>query len=106
MYKRKLATQIQHVNEWKAHQTNNLASLSNIYDVTINDVKWEFNNHFKVGHPLVRYVREQGGRLTLELPRYYSYWPEPLLVELVRQYGMHVAKSDDLIGSAREARVP
>ncbi len=62
-------SQMQHINEWKAHATNNHATLERI-----NDARWEFSNHFTVSQPLVRLVRGLGGHIALELPRHCSSW--------------------------------
>jgi hypothetical protein len=76
-------SQMQNINEWVAHQEGNLATLSKI-----NDARWEFANHFAAARPLVRYVRGLGGHLALELPRYCSYWSEPLLTGFIGEYGL------------------
>ena len=82
-------SQLQHINEWKAHQTNNLATLHKI-----NDSRWEFSNHFTATQPLIRRIRGLGGQLALELPRHCSYWSEPLLTQFVDQYQLTSAEFD------------
>jgi hypothetical protein len=82
-------SQMQHINEWKAHQTQNLATLHKI-----NDARWEFSNHFKASQPLVRFVRGLGGHIALELPRHCSYWTEPLLTQFVSTYSLLSAEFD------------
>ena len=82
-------SQMQHINEWKAHATSNHATLTKI-----NDARWEFRNHFTASQPFVRLVRRLGGHIALELPRGYSYWSEPLLAQLVSDYSLLTADFD------------
>ncbi len=82
-------SQMQHINEWKAHQASNLATLHKI-----NDSRWEFSNHFTATQPFVRRVRGLGGHLALELPRHCSYWSEPHLTRFVSQYHLLSAEFD------------
>ncbi len=82
-------SQMQHINEWKAHATSNHATLTKI-----NDARWEFSNHFAAAQPLVRLVRRLGGHIALELPRGCSYWSEPLLTKLVSDYSLLTADFD------------
>ncbi len=71
-------SQMQYINEWKARQSSNMATLRRI-----NDARWEFGNHFAATKPLVRLVRDLGGHVSLELPRHCQYWAEPLLTTFV-----------------------
>ncbi len=82
-------SQMQHINEFKAHQTQNLATLQKI-----NDARWEFSNHFRASQPLVRSVRGLGGHIALELPRHCSYWSQPLLTQFISDYKLLSAEFD------------
>ena len=62
-------SQFQLLNEWKAHQEGNLATIAKI-----EGARREFHDHFKATMPLVSLVRGLGGHLALELPRHCMYW--------------------------------
>ena len=82
-------SQFQQLNEWKAHQTGNLATITKI-----EGARREFHDRSKANMPLVILVRGLGGHLALELPRHCMYWSQPLLTQFVTDFGLLSAEFD------------